>query len=197
MQSTSPCRECQGNGEIADKIPSGANKFGLIEIDEIIDIPIPAGVSEGLQLKVEGKGNDAPFGNGRSGDLIVVIEEIQDENFKREGNNLHYELYISVAEAILGTTKEIDTLDGKVRINIDEGTQGGKILRLKRKGLPSIQGYSNGDLLIHINVWIPSVKKCNSKQKEFFESIKEDKNFIADPNKKEKSFFERVKEMFS
>lgn len=197
VQSTSICRDCQGSGKITDKVPAGANRYGLIEREEIISIKIPPGAREGLQLKVSGKGNDAPFGSGTPGDIIVVIEEIPHQNLKREGNNLHYDLYISVAEGILGTQKEIDTLDGKVRITIDAGTQPGKILRLRKKGIPSIEGYGQGDFLIHINIWLPHVKKLNSKQKEFFEEIKEDKNFMPDPSKQEKSFFDRVKEMFS
>ena len=147
-----------------------------------------------MQLKVAGKGNEAP-GNGISGDLLVVIQEIPHEKLQREGNNLHYELYISIPEAVMGTNKEIDTSTGIVRIKVDSGTQSGKILRLRGKGLPSLEGYGRGDLLVHINVWTP--KTLNSEQKAFFEKMMEDPNFKPEPSRSEKSFFEKVKDMFS
>lgn len=194
MQSASTCPTCGGSGQILDKKPNDADSQGMITEDETVSIKIPAGVADGMQLKVSGKGNDAP-GNSISGDLIVVIEEIEHEYLKREGENIHYDLYISFAEAVLGVSKDIDAVNGKVRIKLEEGIQSGKILRLKGKGIPSINGYGSGDLLVHVNVWTP--KTLNKEQKQFFEKALTDDNFIPNPEKTDKSFFEKVKDMFS
>jgi molecular chaperone DnaJ len=194
MQSASTCPTCSGSGQILDKKPANADAQGMILEDETVSIKIPAGVVDGMQLKVSNKGNDAP-GNGVPGDLIVAIEETEHPFLKREGENLHFDLYISVAEAVLGVSKDIDTVNGKVRIKLEEGIQSGKILRLKGKGIPSLNGYGTGDLLVHINVWTP--KTLNKEQKQFFEKNLSDENFIPRPEKSDKSFFEKVKDMFS
>ncbi len=194
MQTATTCPTCHGAGESIDHRPSGSNAQGLVEKEENVSINIPAGVVEGVQLKVSGKGNEAP-GNSVSGDLLVVIQEKPHDKLKREGNNLHYDMYVSIPEAILGESKEIDTLTGKVRIKIEAGTQSGKILRLRGKGLPSLEGYGKGDLLIHVNVWTP--KKLSKDQKSFFEQVKNDENFKPLPSTSDKSFFEKVKDMFS
>lgn len=194
MQTASPCGTCGGSGQIIDKKPSEADAQGLVVKEETVSIKIPAGVEDGMQLKVSGKGNDAP-GNGIAGDLIVAIEEKDHESLQREGDNLHYDLYISFSEAVLGTSKEIDTVSGKVRIKIDEGVQSGKILRLRGKGISNLNGYGKGDLLVHVNVWTP--KTLNREQKDFFERMTEDENFRPNPEKSDKSFFEKVKDMFS
>ncbi|WP_299527302.1 molecular chaperone DnaJ [uncultured Lutibacter sp.] len=195
MQSASTCPTCQGAGEILDKQPKGADSSGLEFKEETVSIKIPAGVTEGVQLKVNGKGNSAPGNNSMDGDLIVVIEEIKHETLKREGTNLHFDLYINLSEAVLGVSTNIDTVSGKVKIKIEPGTQSGKILRLRGKGLPSIDHYGNGDLLIHINVWTP--QNISKEQKEFFEKMIKDENFEPNPSKFDKSFFEKVKDMFS
>ena len=195
MQTASTCPTCQGTGEILDKQPKGADSSGLEFKEEIVSIKIPAGVTEGVQLKVNGKGNAAPGNNSMDGDLIVVIEEIKHETLKREGTNLHFDLYINLSEAVLGISKNIDTVSGKVKIKIEPGTQSGKILRLRGKGLPSIDHYGNGDLLIHINVWTP--QNISKEQKDFFEKMMKDENFEPNPSKFDKSFFEKVKDMFS
>lgn len=194
MQSASTCPSCGGSGQILDKKPNNADAQGMILEEETVSIKIPAGVVDGMQLKVSGKGNEAP-GNSIPGDLIVLIEEVEHEFLKREGENLHYDLYISFPEAVLGVSKDIEAVNGKVRIKLEEGIQSGKILRLKGKGIPSINGYGNGDLLVHVNVWTP--KTLNKEQKQFFEKYLEDDNFIPHPEKSEKSFFEKVKDMFS
>ncbi|MDY0089126.1 MAG: molecular chaperone DnaJ [Flavobacteriaceae bacterium] len=194
MQTSSPCPTCGGIGQVIGSKPSNSDSQGMIFEDETVSIKIPAGVVDGMQLKVSGKGNAAP-GNGISGDLIVVIEETEHEFLKREGDNLHYDLYISFSEAALGGHKEIEVINGKVRIKIEEGIQSGKILRLKGKGIPGINSYGNGDLLVHVNVWTP--KSLNREQKEFFEKMLTDENFIPKPEKSDKSFFEKVKDMFS
>lgn len=194
MQTATTCPSCKGAGKMVDHRPKGSDANGMLVKEETVEIEIPPGVTDGVQLKVSGKGNDAP-GDGIPGDILVVIQEIQHDDLKREGSNLHYDLYISVADAILGTTKEIDTLTGKVRIKIEEGTQSGKILRLRGKGVQSLDRYGKGDLLVHINVWTP--KKLNREQREFFESAKDHENFAPHPSNSEKSFFEKVKDMFS
>ena len=194
MQTSAPCNICGGSGQSIDKKPSNADEHGMLQTEETVSIKIPAGVVEGMQLKVSGKGNEAP-GNGISGDLLVAIEEKSHDTLQREGDNLHYDLYISISDAVLGTSKEIDTVNGKVRIKIEQGVQSGKILRLRNKGIPSINSYGTGDLLVHINVWTP--KTLNKEQKEFFKKMIDDDNFDPKPEKGDKSFFEKVKDMFS
>lgn len=194
MQTAATCNVCNGAGQIVESKGSGADAQGMTTVEETVSIKIPAGVVDGMQLKVTGKGNEAP-GNGIAGDLLVAIEEKEHPNLQREGDNLHYDLYISFSEAALGVSKEIDTVTGKVRIKIDEGTQSGKILRLRGKGIPSINNYGKGDLLVHVNVWTP--KTLNKEQKEFFERMQNDENFIPNPEGSDKSFFEKVKDMFS
>ncbi|WP_299174524.1 molecular chaperone DnaJ [uncultured Allomuricauda sp.] len=194
MQTAATCNTCGGAGQSIDNRPSGADAQGLVVDEETVTIKIPPGVEEGMQLKVSGKGNEAP-GNGISGDLLVAIETVEHDTLKREGDNLHYDLYISLSEAVLGGSKEIDTVGGKVRIKLEPGIQSGKILRLRGKGISSINGYGSGDLLVHVNVWTP--KELNKEQKEFFERMQNDENFVPKPEKSDKSFFEKVKDMFS
>ncbi|WP_178989247.1 molecular chaperone DnaJ [Winogradskyella schleiferi] len=194
MQTATACPTCGGAGQSIDKKPSDADANGLKVSEETVTVKIPAGVVDGMQLKVTGKGNDAP-GNGIAGDLLVAIQEEDHPTLKREGDNLHYDMYVSIPDAVLGNSKEIDTVTGKVRIKIEPGVQSGKILRLRGKGIPSINGYGKGDLLVHVNVWTP--KTLNKKQKAFFESMKEDEHFEPKPESSDKSFFEKVKDMFS
>lgn len=193
MRTGTTCPTCNGLGQVIDKKPSGADDYGMIRKEETVSIKIPAGVVDGMQLKVSGKGNAGPM-NGINGDLIVVIEEQEHESLKREGNNLHFDLYVSLPDAVLGAKADIPTVTGKARITIDAGTQSGKILRLRNKGLPSVDSYGTGDLLVHINVWTP--KNLNKEQKKFFEGLREDSNFTPQPGKGDKSFFDKVKEMF-
>ncbi len=194
MQTAATCSTCGGAGQMIDQKPSGADAQGLKVVEETVSIKIRAGVEEGMQLKVSGKGNGAP-GNGISGDLLVAIETEEHPTLKREGDNLHYDLYISFSEAVLGNSKEIDAIGGKVRIKLEPGIQSGKILRLRGKGVSSINGYGSGDLLVHVNVWTP--KELNREQKEFFEKMQNDENFVPKPEKSDKSFFDKVKDMFS
>jgi len=194
MQTAAPCNTCGGAGQTIDKKPYEADAQGLVVAEETVSIKIPAGVVDGMQLKVSGKGNEAP-GNGVSGDLLVAIQEEEHATLQREGDNLHHDLYVSLPDAVLGTSKEIDTVTGKVRIKVEAGVQSGKILRLRGKGIPSINGYGKGDLLVHVNVWTP--KTLSKQQKEFFESMREDEHFDPKPESTDKSFFEKVKDMFS
>ena len=194
MQTAATCSSCSGSGQIIDSKPNDADAQGMVVQEDTVSIQIPAGVEDGMQLKVGGKGNDAP-GNGVPGDLIVAIETLEHETLKREGDNLHYDLYISLSDAVLGTSKDIDTVSGKARIKLEPGLQSGKILRLRGKGIKSINGYGAGDLLVHVNVWTP--KELNKEQRTFFEKMQRDENFEPKPEKSDKSFFEKVKDMFA
>ncbi len=194
MQSTTICSNCSGTGKIVSNRPPGSDSNGQITLEETVDVKIPAGVEDGMQLRVSGKGNE-PVNDGIPGDLLILISEIEDNDFKREGNNLHLDLYISISDAVLGVSKEINTVNGKVRIKLDAGIQSGKILRLRGKGLKSVNGYGSGDLLVHVNVWTP--KTISKDQKNFFEENKNNDHFKPSPDKNDKSFFEKVKDMFS
>lgn len=194
MQTAATCGSCGGSGQAIDNRPHDGDLQGLKIAEETVMIKIPAGVEEGMQLKVSGKGNDAP-GNGVPGDLLVAIETTEHETLKREGDNLHYDLYISISEAVLGTSREIDAVIGKVRIKLEPGIQSGKILRLRGKGISNINGYGAGDLLVHVNVWTP--KELNKEQRDFFEKMQKTENFEPKPEKSDKSFFEKVKDMFT
>jgi molecular chaperone DnaJ len=193
MQTASPCPHCNGNGKSIDKRPQGTDANGMLKETETVKITIPAGVENDMQLKVSGKGNAAPF-EGINGDLIVLIQVEEHKQLIRDGQNLHFDHYISFADAALGANTEIPTVSGKVKIKLEEGIQSGKILRLKGKGLPSVNSYGIGDLLIHINVWTP--QSLSKEEKKFFEESKKSKSFTPNPTHKDKSFFERVKEMF-
>ena len=195
MQSSSICGNCNGSGQSLSHRPAGADSNGMLNHEETVSVKIPPGVEEGMQLKVSGKGNDSINKNGSSGDLLVLIEELPNENFIREGKHLHYDLYISISEATLGIAKDINLIDGKVRIKLEPGIQSGKTLRLRNKGIQDLNGYSKGDLLVHINIWTPKV--LNKKQKEFFKEMLDDDNFKPNPKKSEKSFFEKVRDMFA
>ncbi len=194
MQTAATCNTCSGSGQQIDKKAAGTDAHGLGTSEETVSVKIPAGVVDGMQLKVSGKGNDAP-GNGVAGDLLVLIEEQDHPELKREGDNLHYDLYVGIPDAVLGISKEINTVTGKVRIKLDAGIQSGKILRLRGKGIPSVNGYGKGDLLVHVNVWTP--QELNKEQRKFFENMREDEHFVPNPKENDKSFFEKVKDMFS
>ncbi len=193
MQTQTTCNVCQGAGKMVDKKPSDADAQGLKRQEDVIEIDIPAGVEEGMQLSVSGKGNAGAF-DGIPGDLIVVIEEVQHDELRRDGENLHYDAYVNFVDAVLGESIEVPTISGKAKIKIEPGTQSGKTLRLKGKGLPVLQGYGTGDLMVHINVWTP--KKVSKEEKEILEKLKKSENFIPNPDANEKGFFQRVKDMF-
>jgi len=154
---------------------------------------MPAGVAEGMQLSMSGKGNAAPRG-GINGDLLIVIEEEEHSDLKREGNHLIYSLIISFPDAAIGTNVEVPTIDAKAKIKIEPGTQSGKVLRLKGKGLPDVNSYGRGDLLVEISVFTPT--NLSADEKKTLENLKNSKNFVPNPNKKEKGFFERMKDYF-
>jgi molecular chaperone DnaJ len=192
MMSTSTCPSCGGSGQTVESRATGVDSSGLKRQEEVIPIKIPAGVTDGMQLSMSGKGNEVA--GGIPGDLLILVEEVEDDTLKRDGNNVIYDLYINFIDAALGTSIEVPTIDSKVKIKIDPGTQSGKILRLRGKGIKSIEGYGQGDQLVHVNVWTP--KKLSSEEKEALESLRDSPNFQPDPSKSDKSFFERMKEFF-
>jgi len=193
MVSSSTCYTCNGTGQIIDQKPPGVDNTGLTQKEEVIGINIPAGVQEGMQLSMSGKGNYGPNG-GAPGDLLILIEEKEDDQLKRDGNNVIFDLYISFTDAALGSSVEVPTIEGKVKIKIDPGTQAGKILRLRGKGIKDINGYGKGDQLIHVNVWVP--KSLTKEEKEILEKFRTSPNFQPNPGHGERSFFERMKEFF-
>lgn len=193
MQTASSCPTCHGVGKELDKRPPGSDENGLVRKEEIMSIEIPAGVEEGMQLNIRGKGNAAPAG-GVPGDLLVVIEEVEHPVLKRNGQNLHYDLYVSFIDAALGASKEIPLVEGKAKINIDPGTQSGKLVRLRGKGLPHVESYGKGDLMVNINVWTP--QELTKAERKILEELRENENFQPNANHSEKGFFQKVKEMF-
>jgi molecular chaperone DnaJ len=190
MQTTSSCPTCYGDGKIITEKCSNCAGEGVLRDEEVISINIPAGVGEGMQMTVTGKGNAARRG-GINGDLLVVITEEEHPELIRDGNNLIYNLFLSFPEITLGTTAEIPTVDSRVKVKIDPGTQPEKILRLRGKGLPDVNGYGKGDLLVRIHVWIP--KKLNSEERKILEKLLTSPGFKAVPSSSEKSFFEKMR----
>jgi molecular chaperone DnaJ len=193
MVSSSTCPTCNGEGKIVtDRCDVCAGEGRSLQ-DDVISIKVPAGVAEGMQLSMGGKGNVPPRG-GVAGDLLIVIEEEEDLHLKRDGNNLVYDLHISFIDAALGTSLEVPTIDGKARITLEPGTQGGKILRLKGKGIKELNGYGRGDELIHVNIWTP--KHLSSEERNTLEKLRNAPNFQPKPTHGEKSFFEKMKDFF-
>ena len=191
MVTASTCPTCNGAGKTIDHKPPGVDNSGLIYQEEILPVKIPPGVVDGMQLSMTGKGNEAP-GGGVPGDLLIVVEEIEDPILKRDGNNIIYELYLNFVDATIGTSVEVPTIDGKVKIKIDNGTQSGKVLRLRGKGIRDINGYGKGDQLVSVNIWTP--KHLTKDEKNLLESLRESENFIPSPGAKEKGFFAKMKD---
>ena len=196
MQTTQTCPTCGGTGQQVTANCTKCHGDGRVYAEDTLTLDIPAGVHEGIELSMSGKGNAGEKG-GPTGDLLVSIEEIQDENLRREGNHVLYNLHISFIDAALGTQTEVPTVDGKARIKIPEGTQGGHIMKLKGKGLPSLNGYGKGDQIIQVHVWVP--KHLSSEEKKTLEKLHTSKNFQPDINetKKEKGFFDKMKGIFN
>jgi len=193
MQTTTVCPACNGEGKtITNKCTKCAGE-GVMRGEEVISVKIPSGVAEGMQLSVSGKGNAARRG-GINGDLLVIIEEEPHSDLIRDGNDLLFNLYVSLCQASLGGQVEIPTLDGKVKIKIESGTQPGKILRLRGKGLPEVNSYNRGDLLVSINVWIP--KSLSKEEKKILEKLDESENFKPNPGSGDRNFFDRMKNYF-
>jgi molecular chaperone DnaJ len=193
MVSTSTCPVCDGEGKKVSQNCETCQGEGRELKEEVIAINVPAGVADGMQLSMSGKGN-VPQRGGVAGDLLIQIEEEPHPLLKREGNNVVFEQYISFVDAVLGANIEVPTIEGKVKIKIDPGTQGGKILRLRGKGVKDINGYGKGDQLIHINVWTP--KNVSNDERQVLEKLRNSDNFAPNPGKNEKGFFEKMKEYF-
>ncbi len=191
--AASPCPVCHGAGKTILTPCNSCQGEGRLYQEEVVTLNIPAGVSQGMQLSMTGRGNVPPHG-GIPGDLIIAIEEKEDELLKREGDNIHYQLHVSFIDAALGSDQEVPTIHGKVKIKLETGTQSGTILRLRGKGIKHIDGYGNGDQLVHIQIWTP--KKLSKEEREKLESLKDSPNFIPKPGKQEKSFFEKFKSLF-
>jgi len=193
MQTTQTCPTCQGEGRIITSKCKNCMGEGRVPGDEVIDVKIPGGVREGVQLSMNGKGNAAPKG-GVPGDLIIVIEEEPHPFLRREGNDIVYDLRLNFADAVLGTSVEVPTVDAKAKIHIPHGTPSGKIFKLKDKGLPDLQSHHKGDELIVVNVFVPT--NLTKEEKELLEKLRNSENFKPQPGKEERSFFEKVKGMF-
>lgn len=193
MQTTTTCPTCKGSGQTVTANCSSCKGDGRMYAEERLDIEIPAGVAEGMQLSMRGKGNAGKNG-GQSGDLLIIIEEIEHADLLRDGNNVIYDLFLNFADAALGTSVQVPTLGGKVKIKVPAGTQAGKIFRLKGKGIPEVQGYKKGDQLINVNIWTP--KKLSDDERELLEKMRNLKAFHPAPGKDEKGFFERMKDFF-
>ena len=190
----STCQQCDGEGKIISNPCRSCNGTGLVRKRETIKVKIPAGVEAGMQLTLQGEGHAAK-NNGINGDLLVVIEEHAHADLKREGNNLYYTKIISVTDAMLGAEVSVPCLDGDYKIKIDAGTQSGEVVRLRGRGLPSVNGYGGtGDLYVKIAVWIP--KKLNKDEKAVIESLRNNESFKPNPSKEDKSFFDRLKDLF-
>ena len=190
----STCQQCGGEGKIVSNPCRSCNGTGLVRKRETIKVKIPAGVEAGMQLTIQGEGNAAK-NNGINGDLLVVIEEQEHADLKRDGNNLYYTKIISLPDAILGGETEIPCLDGPYKLKIDAGTQSGTVVRLRGKGLPTVNGYGGtGDLYVKIAVWIP--RKLNKDEKALIESLRDNESFKPNPTKEDKSFFDRIKDLF-
>lgn len=194
MQTVTTCPNCNGEGSTVTVKCGGCKGEGRVYGEETIDLDIPAGVQEGMQLSISGKGNIGERGGG-FGDLIVQIEEEAHPHLQRDGLNVAFDLYITFPDAVFGSQIEVPTIDGRAKIKIPAGTQSGKILRLKGKGFPNINSYEKGDQLIRVNIWTP--QNVSAEEKNMLEKMKQSKNFEPNPEKNEKSFFDKVREVFN
>ncbi len=193
MVSTATCPTCNGEGKlVVDKCETCFGEGRLLQ-EDVIPIKIPGGVAEGIQLSVTGKGNVPPRG-GVAGDLLIVVEEEEDEFLKRDGTNVIYDLYVNLADAALGASLEVPTIDGRARITLEPGTQSGRMLRLKGKGIKELNGYGRGDQLIHVSVWTP--RQLNSEERALVERLRTLPNFQPKPGKNDKGFFDKMKDFF-
>ena len=194
MQTVTTCPNCNGEGSTVTAKCGNCKGEGRVYGEETVTIDIPAGVQEGMQLNISGRGNAGERG-GMPGDLIILIEEEAHKELQREGLNVVYELHITFPDAVFGTQLEVPTIDGRAKIKIPPGTQSGKIFRLKGKGFPAVNSYEKGDQLVHVNIWTP--QNISSEEKAMLEKLSNSPNFKPNPDKNEKSFFDKMREMFS
>jgi molecular chaperone DnaJ len=194
MQTVTTCPGCNGEGSTITAKCGTCKGEGRVYAEETVSIDIPAGVQEGMQLNISGKGNAGERG-GPSGDLIILIEEEAHKELQRDGLSVAYDLHISFSDAVFGMQVEVPTIDGRAKIRIPPGTQGGKIFRLKGKGFPAVNSYEKGDQLIHVNIWTP--QNLSSEEKAMLEKLGQSANFKPQPDKNEKGFFDKIREMFS
>jgi molecular chaperone DnaJ len=194
MQTVTTCPTCGGEGTTITAKCGSCKGEGRVYGEETVTIDIPAGVQEGMQLSVGGRGNAGERG-GTAGDLIVLIEEEAHKELHRDGLNVAYDLYVTFPDVVFGTHVEVPTIDGKAKIKIPAGTQSGKVFRLKGKGFPAVNSYEKGDQLIHVNVWTPQT--TSNDEKTMLEKMNQSNNFKPQPEKSEKSFFDKMREMFS
>ncbi len=194
MQTVTTCPTCNGEGSTITAKCGNCKGEGRVYNEEMVSIDIPAGVQEGMQLSLSGKGNAGERG-GAPGDLIILVEEEAHKDLHRDGLNVAYELHVSFPDAAFGTNVEVPTIDGRAKIRIPPGTQSGKIFRLKGKGFPEVNGYHRGDQLIQVSIWTP--QNFTADEKAMLEKMSTSPNFHPQPAKSEKSFFEKVKEVFT
>ena len=194
MQTVTTCPTCNGEGSTITNKCTACKGEGRVYGEETVTLDIPAGVQDGMQLSMSGKGNIGERG-GPSGDLIILIEEEEHEFLQRDGLNVAFDLYISFPDAVFGTQIEVPTIDGRAKIKVPPGTQSGKIFRLKGKGFPGINTYEKGDQLIHVNVWTP--QHVSSEEKNILEKMQDSSNFKPQPDKNDKSFWEKIRETFN
>jgi molecular chaperone DnaJ len=194
MQTVTTCPACNGEGSVVTAKCGSCKGEGRVYGEETVTLDIPAGVQEGMQLSLGGRGNAGERG-GPPGDLIVLIEEEQHKELHRDGLNVAYELHISFSDACFGTSVEVPTIDGRAKIKIPAGTQAGKIFRLKGKGFPGVNSYEKGDQLIYVLVWTP--QQLTAEEKAMLEKLNHSPNFKPQPEKTDKSFFDKVREMFT
>jgi molecular chaperone DnaJ len=194
MATTTTCPNCSGTGKMIKANCNNCKGEGREYGEDTIEVNIPAGVEEGQQLSMRGKGNAGRRG-GPAGDLLINIEEKAHEFLQRDGQKLIFDLHLNFADAALGTSVEVPTITGRVKIKIPAGTQSGKIFRLRGKGLPALQAYGTGDQLIHVNLWTP--KSLTKEETTLLEKMRDMENFKPKLEKGDKGFFERMKEYFS
>src|SRR5687768_811094 len=194
MQTVTTCPACNGEGSTITAKCNDCKGEGRVYGEETVSIDIPAGVQEGMQLNVSGRGNAGERG-GMPGDLVILIEEEPHKDLQREGLNVAYELHISFPDAVFGTQVEVPTIDGRAKIKIPPGTQSGKVFRLKGKGFPAVNSYEKGDQLVHVNIWTP--QNISNEEKAMLEKMNHSNNFKPNPDKNQKSFFDKMREMFS
>ena len=194
MQTVTTCPVCNGEGSTITAKCSDCKGEGRVYGEETVSIDIPAGVQEGMQLNVSGRGNAGERG-GMAGDLVILIEEEPHKELQREGLNVAYELHISFPDAVFGTQVEVPTIDGRAKIKIPPGTQSGKVFRLKGKGFPAVNSYEKGDQLVHVNIWTP--QNVSGEERSMLEKMNHSNNFKPNPDKNQKSFFDKMREMFS